>query len=563
MRYLLYLIILICCNTLSGQADQLNKLIEQYHTAQDQRSKQNKSAWPALSKPKLQAENKEYQTFLKDLNEVDKSNLNQQDLINLELLQLIINDKIDNLNYRSELFPLSAEGGFIISMIYSTKGKRLTSPAAISNYKALLNDTPRYIDEQIQNMKTGLSTNKVMPKLIADNCLTLLDKVLSENLDFLKQPLTNLNVSEEQKSSMTSIIDGKVNSSLLELREFLSKEYIPNTLSEVGIGHCNEGKSYYKQRVQYYTTLDMTPEEVFELGNKEVKRIKAEMLQIIEALEYDGSFSDFIEHLRTDPKYYAQTPQELLNHAAWLSMKAQEILPRYFTTLPSLPFTVNPVPADIAPTYTTGRYSGGSFADRKAGEYWVNTYNLPARPKYVLPSLTLHEAVPGHHLQISLAKELELPKFRKTQYLSAFGEGWGLYAEYLGKEAGIYTTPYEDFGRLTYEMWRACRLVVDPGIHYYGWTREQAITFMAENTSLSLHEVNTEIDRYIGWPGQAVSYKIGELKIRELRKRAEEKLGEKFDIREFHDLLLSNGSIPLSSLERIVDGYIVEKWQSK
>jgi uncharacterized protein (DUF885 family) len=301
----------------------------------------------------------------------------------------------------------------------------------------------------------------------------------------------------------------------------------------------------------------MSPEEVFETGHSEVKRIRSEMMKIIKDVDFDGSFAQFVDFLRTDPQFYAESPESLLKEAAWLSKKAEEILPTYFTRLPRLPFTVNPVPAAIAPTYTGGRYSEGSFEQSKPGEYWVNTYKLESRPLYVLPALTLHEAVPGHHLQISLAQELKgLPDFRQSTYLSAYGEGWGLYSEFLGKEAGIYRTPYEDFGRLTYEMWRACRLVVDPGIHYFGWTREKAVKFLSENTALSLHEVNTEIDRYIGWPGQAVSYKIGELKIRELRKMAEKALGEEFDIKSFHDKILENGSVPLNTLQDIIEDYI-------
>jgi len=333
-----------------------------------------------------------------------------------------------------------------------------------------------------------------------------------------------------------------------------------NAPEQIGISEITDGKAYYEQRVRYYTTLDMTPQEVFDVGKSEVKRIKKEMQDIINGLEFQGDYSDFLEFLRTDPQFYVDTPGELLRHAAWLSKKAEEILPKYFNKLPSLPFTVSPVPDEIAPNYTTGRYSGGSMEQQRAGAFWVNTYNLPARPLYVLPALTLHEAVPGHHLQISLAKEIldSLPPFRSA-YLSAYGEGWGLYAEYLGKEAGIYATPYQDFGRLTYEMWRACRLVVDPGMHYFGWSKEEAVAYMTENAALSEHEIETEINRYIGWPAQAVSYKIGELKIRELRTRAEEAIGENFDIREFHDLLLSNGSIPLRTLERIVTDYIDDR----
>ena len=444
-------------------------------------------------------------------------------------------------------------------MMYSTKNLKLKSEEAADDYVSKLGDTKRYVDQQITWMTKGLDEGKAMPKLVASNCISILENAIINKLDFLRNPLQSDYLTDSDKAVAISLIDGDITESFSRLLTFLRKDYLRRAPEAVGASQMKDGKEFYEQRVRYYTTLDMTPQEVYDVGLSEVDRIKGEMERIINDLEYQGDFKDFITFLREDPQFYAETPQELLNHAAWISMKAQEILPKYFARLPRLPFTVNPVPAAIAPTYTTGRYSGGSMESSKAGEYWVNTYNLPARPMYVLPALTLHEAVPGHHLQISLAKEIkDLPRFRTTQYLSAFGEGWGLYAEYLGKEAGIYTTPYEEFGRLTYEMWRACRLVIDPGIHYFGWTREQAVDYMASNTSLSLHEVNTEIDRYIGWPGQAVSYKIGELKIRELRKRAEDKLGDDFDIKAFHDLILSYGSIPLSTLERIVDGYIEE-----
>ncbi len=557
MRYIiLFGAFLLSIQSLSSQSSTLTKIVVAYQEIQDQQKDIYKSSWPDFTSENSSQTLLAYKGLLKNILAIDHTDLNTQELINAELLELILRDKIDNRSYRSELMPLSAEGGFIISMIYNLQGKLLDDKESITQYKALLDDTPRYVNQQIALMRTGLAENKVMPKLVATNCLTLLKKIQSDGFAFMKLPLSSAEISDTEKVDFAQYIDGPIGDSFQRLEDFLSLEYIPQTRADVGVGLNQDGKSYYEQRVKYFTTLVMTPDEVFKLGKSEVARIKGEMKKIISDLNFDGSFSDFLEYLRTEKSFYAETPQDLLNHAAWLSMKAQEILPRYFTKLPSLPFTVKPVPDDIAPTYTTGRYSGGSFTGMRAGAYLVNTYNLPARPKYVLPSLTLHEAVPGHHLQISLAKELDLPKFRKNQYLSAFGEGWGLYAEYLGKEAGMYTTPYEDFGRLTYEMWRACRLVVDPGMHYFGWTREEAVQYMADNTSLSLHEVNTEIDRYIGWPGQAVSYKIGELKIRELREKAETELGSDFDLRAFHDLVLSNGSIPLSSLERIVIDYI-------
>ena len=273
---------------------------------------------------------------------------------------------------------------------------------------------------------------------------------------------------------------------------------------------------------------------------------------------FQGSFSEFLDFLRTDPQFYATSPEQLLMIARDMAKRADEQLPRFFKTLPRKPYGVAAVPAAIAPKYTTGRYVGTSKNSTDPGYYWVNTYNLPSRPLYVLPALTLHEAVPGHHLQMSLNSEMgnEVPQFRKNLYLSAYGEGWGLYSEFLGDEMGIYATPYEEFGKYTYEMWRACRLVVDTGIHIKNWTREEAVTYLKSNTALSIHEVNTEIDRYISWPGQALSYKIGELKIRELRELAEIELGPKFDIRQFHEIILEEGTVTLNILEKRILDYI-------
>ncbi len=544
-------------NIVSENGGNLETIIESYqHYVKKHRTPAD--GWTDDSSTIIQDKKYMLAKIQDQMNALDISTLSNNDVINYEMLKIIVDDIYFNLDYDSHLMPLNAEGGFIIGMVYQTQNKVLNSEKSIENYFNKLRAIPSYIDQKISLLDQGLASNKTVPKLIVSNCIAMLEQYLSTPTNdlFLMNPVKSL--SDHNKEIGHLIVSEKILPSFQKLKEYLEEEYMPNTKEEIGVYLNDGGKEYYEQRVRYFTTLEMSPDEVYETGLKEVKRIRAEMEAIIEELKFEGSYSDFLNFLRTDPQFYVDTPQELLNHAAWLSKKAEEILPRYFGKLPRLPFTVNPVPASIAPNYTTGRYSGGSMTNQRAGQYWVNTYNLPSRPTFVLPALTLHEAVPGHHLQISLAKELEgLPSFRNT-YLSAFGEGWGLYAEYLGKEAGIYTTPYEDFGRLTYEMWRACRLVVDPGMHYKGWTREEAVDFMASNTALSLHEVNTEINRYIGWPGQAVSYKIGELKIRELRKSAEKRLRDKFDIREFHDLVLSNGSIPLSSLERIVHQYINE-----
>jgi uncharacterized protein (DUF885 family) len=283
------------------------------------------------------------------------------------------------------------------------------------------------------------------------------------------------------------------------------------------------------------------------------------MLEAIEASGFDGSFDEFVEFLRTDDQFYPETAEELLHYAAWIAKKMDGELPKLFKTLPRKPYGIAPVPEEIAPKYTTGRYSGTNRDDR-AGFYWVNTYALDRRPLYQMEALTLHEAVPGHHLQNAIAGELEdLPEYRQQTYISAFGEGWGLYSEYLGLEAGFYEDPYSNFGRLSYEMWRAARLVVDTGMHAKGWSRERAMDFMANNTALSLHNVKTEIDRYITWPAQALSYKLGELTIKRLRAEAEQQLGDKFDIREFHDAVLENGSVPLKVLEQHINDWIAEQ----
>ena len=339
--------------------------------------------------------------------------------------------------------------------------------------------------------------------------------------------------------------------SYARLLKFFRDEYVPGARTTLAAEALPDGKAYYRQQIREYTTLDLDPDAIHAIGLKEVNRIQKEMDATMKATGFSGDMPAFLHFLRTDPRFYVKTPDELLMHASWIAKRVDAKLGQYFGKLPRGRFGIEPVPAAIAPFWTAGR--GGSHT------YWVNTYDLPSRPLYNLTALTLHESAPGHALQGELVEEQQgMPDFRKA-YISAYGEGWALYCEQLGKEMGIYQTPYDDFGRESYDMWRAARLVIDTGVHHLGWTREQAIKYLADHTALSQHEVETEVDRYISWPGQALSYKLGELKILELRQLAEKELGSKFDIRKFHDAVLETGSVPLPVLEEHIKAFIAEQ----
>lgn len=508
-----------------------------------------------------------YQGYVDILKALDENQLDQQERISRQTMILRLENNIADTEFEQYLIPFNAEGGFYNSMNYVLGRLPFKTKA---DYEAYLAWLPNYVVRLEQNlslMKRGLEKGIIAPKVIVENTLELLKPWLvkkTENSPFYR-PFLQFpeGISSEDQAALSKQASELLENSILpfyqKLEAFLRKEYLKKAPQKPGVSFLPKGKAYYENRVKYYTTLDISPDSVHQLGLQEVARIRKQMEEIISEVEFKGSFAEFLTFLRTDPQFYAKTPQELLNHAAWLSKKAEASLPKLFKKLYSLPFTVAPVPAEIAPNYTAGRFVPGSWEAQQPGTYWVNTYDLPSRPLYTLPALTLHEAVPGHHLQGSLAAEITgLPRFRTSYYISAFGEGWGLYSEFLGEEMGMYTTPYERFGRYTYEMWRACRLVVDTGIHYKGWSREEAVEYMQSNTALSIHEVNTEINRYIGWPGQAVSYKIGEIKIKALRQKAEKALAETFDVREFHYHILKNGSVPLSVLEEVIGGWVTE-----
>ncbi len=500
---------------------------------------------------------------LKKLNAIDVPKLSPSDKISLALLKYKLQETIDVFEYKLYLNPLLSDAGFHLSLPYNVT--QLANYNQVKTYLNKLNAIPEYVDQHLKLLREGLELGITQPRLIFEGYEGTYNDQLVKNYEdsYYYSPFKDLpnSLSTKQRDSVLKAAEKAIKKSVLpefeKIKKFFDQEYLPNTRTSLGVSEIPNGRAFYQNRLNYYTTLNLTAEEIHEIGLDEVARINSEMKQIIEEVNFEGSFEEFILFLRTDPQFYASTPENLLKETRNISKKIDAQLPRFFKKLPRKPYGVAEVPDAIAPKYTTGRYISPS-EDTQPGYYWVNTYDLPSRPLYVLPSLTAHEAVPGHHLQISLNGELgdSIPKFRRRFYLSAYGEGWGLYSEFLAEEMGIYTTPYEMFGKLTYEQWRACRLVVDTGIHALGWSKEQAVEFLRANTALSLHEINTEVDRYISWPGQAVSYKIGELKIRELRKKAEEALGEKFDIRDFHEVILSQGTVTLAIMEQLVDNYI-------
>lgn len=504
-------------------------------------------------------------TKLEELSAIKTENLSETEKISFELLKFVLKDEMDYYKYERFLNPLLSDAGFHSNLNYMVRP--LSNYNRAKNYLNKLNAIPDFVDQHFANLREGLKKGVSQPRVIFNGYeSTYNDHIVSDFKEsYFYSPFNNLpnDLTDSQKDSVMiaakEAIDSVVIPQFKRVKEFFETEYLPKTRTSLGVSETPGGRDFYQNRINFYTTsTQYTADDIHQIGLKEVARIKSEMEKIIKELDFQGSFADFLKFLRTDEQFYAKTPKQLLMIARDMAKRADEQLPRFFKTLPRKPYGVAPVPDAIAPKYTGGRYVGTSVNSTDPGYYWVNTYDLPSRTLYTLPSLTVHEAVPGHHLQGALNNELgdSIPQFRKNLYLSAYGEGWGLYTEFLADEMGMYTTPYEHFGKFTYEMWRACRLVVDTGIHAKGWTREQVVDFMSSNTALSIHEINTETDRYISWPGQALSYKIGELKIRELRKKAEKELGPKFDIREFHEVILEQGTVTLSILENRMNSYI-------
>ena len=582
MKRLIVLAVLLIVSIPAYAADEVKRLHELFDRNWETRLKESPlfatsvgrheydDRLPSVTMPDLERRQAQRKETLAELAKIDRAKLPEAEQVNYDIFKRQIEEGIESFDFGDYQMPINADSGFHSGFSRLAKDMPFARTKDYENYISRLRAWPRYVREQMALMRMGLKRGMTVPRAT----LTGYDNTIAAHVvddptkSVFWEPFTKfpVGVPEADRERLRSEgRDAIMNGAVVGYREFLDffrNEYVPGTRTTLGASELPNGRAYYQHKIREFTTLNSTPEEIHKIGLSEVDRISAEMDAVMKRVGFQGDRAAFLEFLRTDPRFYAKTPEELLARAAWIAKTIDGKLPSLFKTLPRLPYTVEPVPADIAPKYTSGRYVGAPEGSTRPGIYWVNTYMLQSRPLYNLESLTLHEAVPGHHLQIALSRELTgLPNFRRFSYISAFGEGWGLYCEWLGLEAGLYKDPYSNFGRLTYEMWRACRLVVDTGIHSMGWTRQQAIDYMATRTALPLHEVETEVDRYISWPGQALSYKLGELKIKELRKRAEQALGPRFDVRAFHDVVLGSGAVPLSVLEMNVDRWIAKQKQ--
>ena len=549
-------------------ADPLDTLVPEYEAYVDANSPEGAARTAGLAPdrwsdvtPEAIAEQADAARAL--LEEVQKAETERE--IDQAILIRLLDSDITWAETDSARIPFVGDWGFQAEPVFAALRVNLDSEAAAEAWIARLNDVPRYFDENIANMRRGIETGWTAHKDPLDTVIAQIrEQVVDDPAEsdlyapFLSLPENMDPAVAERLKAEGLTATRRAMDAYLDAWRFLEIEYKPYLRQGAGIAGLENGQSVYAAMVEYHTAgAGYSPVEIHQLGLSEVARIRSEMEAIIAEIGFEGSFEEFLTHLRTDPKFYAQSADELMAAAEEISSRLRASLPDYFGNLPELEFEVQPVPDAIAPGYTTGRYVSGDPEEGRLGIYLVNTYALDQRPLYELPALSAHEAVPGHHLQIALAQEMsDQPKFRQDYYATAFGEGWGLYAERIAGEAGIYRTPYERFGALSYEMWRACRLVADTGLHWYGWTRSAAEACFIENSALAPLNIQTEVTRYIGWPGQAVAYKVGELKIRELRARADASLGDSFDVREFHDALLAEGAVPLDVMEARIDDWI-------
>ena len=506
---------------------------------------------------------------LKNLNSFDFKQLDSDNKLNYQLKEISLKNSIEASNYPSYYMSLNQRGG--VQSYYET-GDRLVYESK-QDYEDWLVRLSKYVDNITNtknNLEEGLEKGYTQPQLVTKQVISQIDNMLNSDIEnnpylkiFLKADNSFFKKGEKEDliNRAKELIKINIIPAYIDLNNFLKTYYLPNSRQSIGLSAVPDGALWYEYAARYHTTTNLTPDEIHNIGLKEVKRIRGEMEQIIKDLEWAGDFKSFLNYLRTSPRFYFDNPDDLLNAYLIMAKSIDPLLPKIFKVFPRAPYGVIPIPAESAPFTTTAYYN--SPAKGRPGYFYANLYKPESRPKYEIPVLTVHEAVPGHHFQISIAQELEnVPTFRKYQSFTAFVEGWGLYSEELGEFMNLYDDPYDKFGQLTYDMWRAIRLVVDTGIHYKNWSRQDAIDLFLENTAKSKLDIENEVDRYIAWPGQALAYKIGQLKILELRNKAEKKLGDKYDIKDFHHEVLKRGSLPLDILEFYINEWIDESLSS-
>jgi len=506
---------------------------------------------------------------LNELYEIDQSKLSEENKLNFKLKEFGHKSSIGLTDFPIYYLRLNQRGG--IQSFYET-GNRLVYNTKDDYFDWLsrLKQFPANIINSLEINKEGLSKGITQPKLITQGVVTQIDAILNSDIEnnpylkvFLEADESIITVDEKNQliQEAKDLIINEINPAYEELNLFLKNEYLTKSRDSIGIGDVPGGRKHYEYLAKYFTTTNLTPDEIHQIGLDEIERIRSEMNEIIKQVNWDGDFNSFLDYLRTSPRFYYDNSEDLFNAYLIMSKTIDPLLTKIFKVFPRAPYGVIPIPDESAPFTTTAYYNSPSPG--RPGYFYANLYKPESRPKYEIPVLTVHEAVPGHHFQISIAQELEnVPSFRKYQGITAFVEGWGLYSEELGEFMGIYDDPYDKFGQLTYDMWRAIRLVVDTGMHYKGWSREEAINLFIENSAKSILDINNEVDRYIAWPGQALAYKIGQLKILELRNRAERLLGEKYDIKDFHHEVLKRGSLPLDLLEYYIDEWIAKTLSS-
>jgi len=500
-----------------------------------------------------------------ELKTMGDKGLSEDERLTRDLLLFSLRDRIEAAGFDEARIPFSSDGGFDVMMLYRASGATLKSEAEARRWIALLNGMPGWYAANIDNARRGVSTGFVQAIPTAQAVLERAQRAAATPLaeDPLLAPLRALpdNIPAATRAALVAEGETAVTEKVVPARaafvKFMAEDYVPHAARSLAASDLPDGKRYYAFLARRHTTTNLTPDQIHDIGQAEVARIRARMQETMKAAGFQGDLAAFIALLRKDPRFYATSRQQLLEKSSEIAKRADDQLPAHFGVLPRLTYGVRPVPASIEKGYTTGRYFGGDSKVGRAGGLMINTSELDQRPLYELPALVLHEGAPGHHIQTSLAQEqTDVPEFRRNLYFTAYGEGWGLYSEWLGEEMGIYRDPYELFGRLSYEMWRACRLVADTGLHWKGWSLDQARACFTNNTALSPVNIEVELKRYVSWPGQALAYKVGELKLLDLRRRAETKLGDKFDERAFHDAVLLHGSLPLSVLETRIDAWI-------